>query len=70
MRDYVGAGRPVDAARDLITRIRLIGRRRPGCGRIRPRASADTGARASTGRIERSVYAHGGTRRDAGDSGT
>ena len=26
MRDYVSAGRPVDAARDLITRIRLIGR--------------------------------------------
>jgi len=26
MRDYVSAGRPVDAARDLITRIRLVGR--------------------------------------------
>ncbi len=26
MRDYVGAGRPVEAARDLITRIRLVGR--------------------------------------------
>jgi chemosensory pili system protein ChpA (sensor histidine kinase/response regulator) len=26
MRDFVSAGRPVDAARDLITRIRLIGR--------------------------------------------
>ena len=29
MRDYVGAGRPVEPARDLITRIRLIGRGRP-----------------------------------------
>ncbi len=29
MRDYVGAGRPVEQARDLITRIRLIGRARP-----------------------------------------
>ena len=26
MRDYVSAGRPVEAARDLITRIRLVGR--------------------------------------------
>ncbi len=26
MRDYVGAGRPVSPARDLITRIRLIGK--------------------------------------------
>ena len=29
MRDYVGAGRPVEPARDLITRIRMIGRARP-----------------------------------------
>jgi chemosensory pili system protein ChpA (sensor histidine kinase/response regulator) len=29
MRDYVSAGRPVEAARDLITRIRLIGRGAP-----------------------------------------
>jgi chemosensory pili system protein ChpA (sensor histidine kinase/response regulator) len=29
MRDYVGAGRPVEPARDLITRIRLVGRARP-----------------------------------------
>ena len=29
MRDYVGAGRPVESARDLITRIRMIGRARP-----------------------------------------
>ena len=29
MRDYVGAGRAVEPARDLITRIRLIGRARP-----------------------------------------
>ena len=29
MRDYVGAGRPVESARDLITRIRLIGRGPP-----------------------------------------
>ena len=29
MRDYVGAGRPVESARDLITRIRLVGRARP-----------------------------------------
>ncbi|MDH4258703.1 MAG: Hpt domain-containing protein, partial [Gammaproteobacteria bacterium] len=29
MRDYVGAGRPVEPARDLVTRIRLIGRARP-----------------------------------------
>ena len=29
MRDYVGAGRPVEPARDLITRIRMIGRVRP-----------------------------------------
>ncbi len=29
MRDYVGAGRPVEPARDLITRIRMVGRARP-----------------------------------------
>jgi len=29
MRDFVGAGRPVEFARDLITRIRMIGRGRP-----------------------------------------
>jgi len=29
MRDYVGAGRPVEAARDLITRIRLVARGAP-----------------------------------------
>jgi chemosensory pili system protein ChpA (sensor histidine kinase/response regulator) len=29
MRDYVAAGRPVEPARDLITRIRMIGRARP-----------------------------------------
>ncbi|MEX2149891.1 MAG: Hpt domain-containing protein [Steroidobacteraceae bacterium] len=29
MRDYVGAGRPVEAARDLITRIRLVARGTP-----------------------------------------
>jgi chemosensory pili system protein ChpA (sensor histidine kinase/response regulator) len=28
MRDYVGAGRPVEPARDLITRIRMVGRAR------------------------------------------
>ncbi len=29
MRDYVSAGRPVEQARDLITRIRMVGRARP-----------------------------------------
>jgi chemosensory pili system protein ChpA (sensor histidine kinase/response regulator) len=36
MRDYVSAGRPVDAARDLITRIRLIGRGAPAAEKSAP----------------------------------
>ncbi len=36
MRDYVSTGRPVDAARDLITRIRLIGRGAPAADKSAP----------------------------------
>ena len=56
MRDYVGAGRPVTPARDLITRIRLVAkaarrwRRRPHRPRLRPSGCAGhAGSRARAG---------------------
>ncbi|HLG53276.1 MAG TPA: Hpt domain-containing protein [Steroidobacteraceae bacterium] len=44
MRDYVGAGRPVESARDLITRIRLIGRGRPALPVAAPPAVPEAAA--------------------------
>ena len=56
MRDYVGAGRPVSPARDLITRIRLVGtRRRARAGKARgPRQR--TAAPVAGGRRRRSRH--------------